>query len=154
MNNYKHITTSNKPFPDIWTGAWKLKSGIHSSTSCLVSCCLMFTDITLFISPWVRTWRSRVQQTITTTNYYSTVFTKFSPHQYSTRTWQFYKIWKIQHEVNTTRFKGPNILINPQFYGFPVVECIAWFIFISLNIYFGISIHKFKLQLHRAYCWK
>ena len=154
MNNYKHITACNKPFPDIWTGAWKLKSGIHSSTSCLVSCCLMFTDITLFMSPWVRTWRSMVQQTITTTNYYSTVFTNFPliniqrEHDNSTRSGKFSMKW-TQHGSKDQIF-----FINPQFYGFPVVECIAWFIFISLNIYFGISIHKFKLQLHRAYCWK
>ena len=97
MNNYKHITACNKPFPDIWTGAWKLKPGIHSSTSCLVVCCLLTKPFSYRPGSELNAPGSNKQQQ------QQIIIQQFSPHQYSARTWQFYMIWKIQHEMNTVQ---------------------------------------------------
>lgn len=154
MNNYKHITACNKPFPDIWTGAWKLKQGIHSSSTSQSQSILLFADLTLHIAHGPGC-RSRVQQTITTTKYYST-------QQFSTS----FPLINIQREHDNSTCSGKSAWNEhgSKDQIFFKIHCFMVFLLLNVSlglslflwtfVSFGIFVHKFKLQLHRAYCWK
>ena len=148
MNNYKHITACNKPFPDIWTRAWKLKQCIHSSSTS--QRILLFAALTLHIAHGPGC-RSRVQQTITTTKYYST-------QQFSTS----FPLINIQREHDNSKSAWNEHGSKDQI--FFKIHCFMVFLLLNVSlglslflwtfVSFGIFVHKFKLQLHRAYCWK
>ena len=121
-----------------------------------VSCCLLPTQ--LFISPRVQTrTQDRALRGPTNNNnnkllFNATVFNKFSPHQYSTRTRQFYMIWKAQHEMNTDQKTKYSLKSTVLWFSCCWMYRLVYLYFFE-HISFGIFVHKFKLQLHRAYCW-